>query len=284
MKPHIALLTNITPDHLDRYGYQMERYIDSKMALFKNMHQEDAAILNLEDPFSKTGLDRAPMQASRYGISLEGKPNQGGFSDGDGLVFQVAGAQVTIPVAALTIQGKHNLLNALGAGVAALLAGLSEQQLLSGYQTFKNASHRMELVRVLDGVRYVNDSKGTNVEATFYALGSYKEPMVWIAGGVDKGNDYSVLTPLVVNGQVKALICLGKDNVKLKTAFAPHIGQIRETQDLQEAVSWAQQLAEDKEVVLLSPACASFDLFKNYEDRGDQFKAAVLALTQKQSA
>jgi UDP-N-acetylmuramoylalanine--D-glutamate ligase len=108
--------------------------------------------------------------------------------------------------------------------------------------------------------------------------------MVWIAGGVDKGNDYSVLTPLVVNGQVKALICLGKDNVKLKTAFAPHIGQIRETQDLQEAVSWAQQLAEDKEVVLLSPACASFDLFKNYEDRGDQFKAAVLALTQKQSA
>ena len=284
MKPHIALLTNITPDHLDRYGYQMERYIDSKMALFKNMHQEDAAILNLEDPFSKTGLDRLPIQASRYGISLEGKPNQGGFSDGDGLVFQVAGAQVTIPVAALTIQGKHNLLNALGAGVAALLAGLSEQQLLSGYQTFKNAAHRMELVRVVDGVRYVNDSKGTNVEATFYALGSYKQPMVSIAGGVDKGNDYSVLTPLVVNGQVKALICLGKDNVKLKTAFAPHIGQIRETQDLQEAVSWAQQLAEDKEVVLLSPACASFDLFKNYEDRGDQFKAAVLALTQKQSA
>ena len=184
----------------------------------------------------------------------------------------------------MTIQGKHNLLNALGAGVAALLAGLSEDQLLSGYQTFKNASHRMELVRVLDGVRYVNDSKGTNVEATFYALGSYKEPMVWIAGGVDKGNDYSVLTPLVVNGQVNALICLGKDNAKLKTAFAQHIGQIRETQDLREAVSWAQEIAADNEVVLLSPACASFDLFKNYEDRGDQFKAAVTALLQKQSA
>ena len=284
LKPHIALLTNITPDHLDRYGYQMERYIDSKMALFKNMNQADVAILNLEDPFSKTGLDRAPIQASMYGISLEGKSSLGGFSDGDVLVFQVAGTQATIPVAALTIQGKHNLLNAMGAGVAALLAGLSENQLLSGYQTFKNAAHRMELVRVLDGVRYVNDSKGTNVEATFYALGSYKQPMVWIAGGVDKGNDYSVLTPLVVNGQVKALICLGKDNVKLKTAFAPHIGQIRETQDLREAVSWAQELAEDKEVVLLSPACASFDLFKNYEDRGDQFKAAVLALTQKLSA
>jgi len=284
LKPHIALLTNITPDHLDRYNYQMERYIDSKMALFKNMNQADVAILNLEDPFSKTGLDRAPIQASMYGISLEKTPSQGGFSDGDGLTFQVAGTQVSIPVSALTIQGKHNLLNALGAGVAALLAGLSEQQLLSGYQTFKNAAHRMELVRVMDGVRYVNDSKGTNVEATFYALGSYKEPMVWIAGGVDKGNDYSVLTPLVVKGRVKALICLGKDNAKLKTAFTPHIGQILETQDLVEAVSWAQELATDQEVVLLSPACASFDLFKNYEDRGDQFRAAVLALTQKQSA
>lgn len=284
LKPHIALLTNITPDHLDRYNYQMERYIDSKMALFKNMNQAGKAIINLEDPFSKTGLVRAPIQASRYGISLEGKPSQGGFSLGDTLEFQVEGTQATIPVAALTIQGKHNLLNALGAGLAALLAGLSEDQLLSGYQTFKNASHRMELVRVLDGVSYVNDSKGTNVEATFYALGSYKEPMVWIAGGVDKGNDYSVLTPLVVNGQVKALICLGKDNVKLITAFAPYIAQIRETQDLIEAVSWAQELAADNEVVLLSPACASFDLFKNYEDRGDQFKAAVNALLQKQSA
>jgi UDP-N-acetylmuramoylalanine--D-glutamate ligase len=284
MAPHIALLTNITPDHLDRYNYQMERYIDSKMALFKNMAAEDFAILNLEDPFSKKGLDRSPVQAAHFGISLLEKPIQGGWSTEDTLEFRVLGNQAIVPISALTIQGKHNLLNALGAGVAALLAGLNEAQLLSGYQTFKNAAHRMELVRVLDGVRYVNDSKGTNVEATYYALGSYKEPMIWIAGGVDKGNDYSVLTPLVVEGQVKALICLGKDNVKLKTAFAPHIAQIRETQDLQQAVSWAQELAEDKEVVLLSPACASFDLFKNYEDRGDQFKAAVVALLQKQSA
>jgi UDP-N-acetylmuramoylalanine--D-glutamate ligase len=284
LKPHIALLTNITPDHLDRYNYQMERYIDSKMALFKNMASEDFAILNLEDPFSKTGIDRAPIQATIYRISLDEKPSKGGFSEGESLVFEVAGTTATIQVADLTIQGKHNLLNALGAGVAALLAGLNEAQLLSGYQTFKNAAHRMELVRVLDGVRYINDSKGTNVEATFYALGSYKAPMIWIAGGVDKGNDYAVLTPLVGNGQVKALICLGTNNEKLKTAFAPHIAQIRETQDLRQAVAWAQELAEDQEVVLLSPACASFDLFKNYEDRGDQFKAAVAALLQKQSA
>jgi UDP-N-acetylmuramoylalanine--D-glutamate ligase len=284
LKPHIALLTNITPDHLDRYNYQMERYIDSKMALFKNMDQTDAAILNMEDPFSKTGIDRAPVQASIYRISLDQKPSQGGFSAGESLVFEVAGTTATIQVADLTIQGKHNLLNAMGAGVAALLAGLNEAQLLSGYQTFKNAAHRMEVVRVLDGVRYINDSKGTNVEATFYALGSYKEPMIWIAGGVDKGNDYAVLSPLVGNGQVKALICLGTNNEKLKAAFAPHIAQIRETQDLRQAVAWAQELAENQEVVLLSPACASFDLFKNYEDRGDQFKAAVAALLQKQSA
>jgi UDP-N-acetylmuramoylalanine--D-glutamate ligase len=238
----------------------------------------------LEDPFSKTGIDRAPVQATIYRISLDEKPSKGGFSEGESLVFEVAGTTATIQVADLTIQGKHNLLNALGAGVAALLAGLNEAQLLSGYQTFKNAAHRMELVRVLDGVRYINDSKGTNVEATFYALGSYKAPMIWIAGGVDKGNDYAVLTPLVGNGQVKALICLGTNNEKLKTAFAPHIAQIRETQDLRQAVAWAQELAEDQEVVLLSPACASFDLFKNYEDRGDQFKAAVAALLQKQSA
>jgi len=284
MAPHIALLTNITPDHLDRYNYQMERYIDSKMALFKNMAAGDFAILNLEDPFSKTGLDRSPVQAAHFGISLLEKSIQGGWSTEDTLEFKVVGNQAIVPISALTIQGKHNLLNALGAGVAALLAGLTEAQLLSGYQTFKNAAHRMELVRVLDGVRYINDSKGTNVEATFYALGSYKEPMIWIAGGVDKGNDYSVLTPLVVEGQVKALICLGKDNDKLKTAFAPHIAKILETQDLGQAVAWAHELAEDQEVVLLSPACASFDLFKNYEDRGDQFKAAVAALLQKQSA
>ncbi len=284
LKPHIALLTNITPDHLDRYHYQMERYIDSKMALFKNMDQSDAAILNLEDPFSRTGIDRAPVQATIYKISLDQNPSQGGYRRGESLVFEVAGTTATIQVADLTIQGKHNLLNALGAGVAALLAGLNEAQLLSGYQTFKNAAHRMELVRVLDGVRYINDSKGTNVEATFYALGSYKEPMIWIAGGVDKGNDYAVLIPLVGNGRVKALICLGKDNEKLKSAFASHIDQIRETQDIRQAVAWAQDLAENQEVVLLSPACASFDLFKNYEDRGDQFKAAVAALLQKQSA
>ena len=283
-KPAIALLTNITPDHLDRYDYQMGQYIQSKMGLFKNMTSADAVLVNLEDAFSKQGFAQASIPAACYRISLVEAPAQGGFSDGQKLAFSVGGVQLELPVTALPLQGKHNLLNALGAGVAALLVGITEVQLQSGYGSFKNAAHRMEVVRTLDGVQYVNDSKGTNVEATFYALGSYKQPMVWIAGGVDKGNDYSLLTELVDGGKVKALICLGVDNKKLHAAFSAHIAQILETQDLSQAVSWAQELAQENEVVLLSPACASFDLFKNYEDRGDQFRAAVLALSQRQTA
>jgi UDP-N-acetylmuramoylalanine--D-glutamate ligase len=283
-KPAIALLTNITPDHLDRYDYQMEQYIQSKMGLFKNMTAADSVLVNLEDPFSKQGFAKAAVPASCYRISLVEAPVQGGFSDGQKLAFSVGGVQLELPVSVLPLQGKHNLLNALGAGVAALLVGITKAQLVNGYGSFKNAAHRMEVVRTLDGVQYVNDSKGTNVEATFYALGSYTQPMVWIAGGVDKGNDYSLLTELVDGGKVKALICLGVDNKKLRAAFTAHIAQILETQDLGQAVSWAQELAEDNEVVLLSPACASFDLFKNYEDRGDQFRSAVLALSQRQTA
>ena len=283
-KPTIALLTNITPDHLDRYDYQMEQYIQSKMGLFKNMTSANAVIVNLEDPFSKQGFAQASIPAACYCISLVEAPAQGGYSDGQKLAFSVGGVQLELPVTAFSLQGKHNLLNALGAGVAALLVGITEGQLLSGYGSFKNAAHRMEVVRTLDGVQYVNDSKGTNVEATFYALGSYKQPMVWIAGGVDKGNDYSLLTDLVDGGKVKALICLGVDNKKLRAAFSAHIAQILETQEVSQAVSWAQELAKDNEVVLLSPACASFDLFKNYEDRGDQFRAAVLALSHRQTA
>lgn len=283
-KPAIALLTNITPDHLDRYNYQMEQYIQSKMGLFKNMTADDAVLVNFEDTFSKQGFAQASVPAARYGISLLESPVQGGFSDGQKFVFSLPGVHVELPVGTLPLQGKHNLLNALGAGVAALLVGLNEAQLSHGYGTFKNAAHRTEVVRTLDGVQYVNDSKGTNVEATFYALGSYTQPMVWIAGGVDKGNDYSLLTDLVRDGKVKALICLGVDNKKLLAAFSDHIAKILETQDIRQAVSWAQELAEENEVVLLSPACASFDLFKNYEDRGDQFRTAVLALSQRQTA
>jgi UDP-N-acetylmuramoylalanine--D-glutamate ligase len=283
-KPTIAILTNITPDHLDRYEYKIENYILSKMSLFKNMTSHQKAILFLEDPLTLKGLERKKPRAESFWISLEEKQPKGGFSDMKNLEMATTENSVSIPVSGLSIQGKHNVLNALCAGTAALMVGLGEAQLISGYQSFKNAPNRMELVRELDGVRYINDSKGTNVEATYYALGSYTEPMIWIAGGVDKGNDYSVLTDLVNHGKVKALLCLGKDNDKLKKAFSGIISEIKETQDIREAVAWGQELAENGEVVLLSPACASFDLFKNYEDRGAQFREAVLGLKEKQKA
>jgi UDP-N-acetylmuramoylalanine--D-glutamate ligase len=282
-RPHIAMLTNITPDHLDRYEYQLDNYILSKMNLFKMMTSRDKAIFYKEDPLSQKGIQMKSSKASAYWISLQEKQEKGGYLDGDFLKIKAAHKSVKVPVNALSIQGKHNILNALFAGTAALMAGLTEEQMIKGFKTFKNAPHRMELIRTLDGVRFVNDSKGTNVESTYYALGSYTDPMVWIAGGVDKGNDYSVLHDLVCGGKVKVLICLGTDNEKLKKAFSGLIAEIRETQDIREAVSWGQELATEGEVVLLSPACASFDLFRNYEDRGEQFRAAVLGLKQKQS-
>ena len=283
-KPEIAILTNITPDHLDRYQYQMDNYILSKMGLFKNMSQREKAIFHLDDPFSKKGLGMKNVKADQYGISLVSRPEKGGFCEGEQLEFSIKGSTSQVSVKDLSIGGKHNVLNALCAGLAAMMVGLKEDQLIAGFKTFKNAPHRMELIRTVEGVRFVNDSKGTNVESTFYALGSYTDPMVWIAGGVDKGNDYTVLNDLVRDGKVKALICLGTDNEKLKAAFGGLISEIRETQDIREAVLWGQEIAENGEVVLLSPACASFDLFKNYEDRGEQFRAAVLALTENQKA
>ncbi|AMQ55716.1 UDP-N-acetylmuramoyl-L-alanine--D-glutamate ligase [Algoriphagus sanaruensis] len=282
--PYIGMLTNITPDHLDRYEYKMDNYIRSKMSLFKMMNPRGKAIFYKEDPMTQRGLTLKKHRAESYWISLESAQIKGGYSDLTNLDFSVGDIQAKIPVSELSIQGKHNVLNALFAGTAALMAGVNESQLLSGFKSFKNAPHRMELIREVDGVDFVNDSKGTNVESTFYALGSYSRPMVWIAGGVDKGNDYSVLIPLVNQGKVKALICLGKDNEKLKKAFAGVIAEIRETEDIREAVRWGQELGQPGEVVLLSPACASFDLFKNYEDRGEQFRTAVLGLNQKQEA
>jgi UDP-N-acetylmuramoylalanine--D-glutamate ligase len=283
-KPTIAILTNITPDHLDRYEYKIENYILSKMSLFKNMTSHQKAILFLEDPLTQKGLEMKKPNADSYWVSLVEKQVKGGFSDLKTLEISANGKLLKVPTDTLPLSGKHNVLNALCAGTAALMVGLNEEQLIEGFSTFKNAPHRMELIRVVDGVRFVNDSKGTNVEATYYALGSFVEPMIWIAGGVDKGNDYSVLNELVDTGKVKALICLGTANEKLKNAFAGIISVIKETQDIRQAVTWGQELAGPGEVVLLSPACASFDLFKNYEDRGAQFRNAVLELKEKQKA
>lgn len=276
-KPSIAILTNITPDHMDRYDYQIDNYIQSKFRLFKNMSSRNQAILNVADPFTQEGLKKAKFRPETFWISKDQKVDKGAFVSEDALVLKTTEGSATIPVDALSIQGEHNIMNALCAGMAALMAGVDEASMIKAFGTFKNAPHRMELIREIDGVKFINDSKGTNVEATAYALDAYQNPLIWIAGGVDKGNDYSVVSS-IVEEKVKCLICLGKDNEKLKKAFHPLVNDIRETQDIKEAVSWGQLLGVPGDVVLLSPACASFDLFKNYEDRGNQFRAAVQEL------
>ncbi len=276
-KPTIGILTNITPDHLDRYEYKIEKYIDSKFGLFKNIKKSQAAILNADDSLSTEGVKSRKGLKSPYWFSTKEKQTKGAYQHGEELIFKFSDDEIRIPLSQIPLKGEHNIQNALCASLAALLAGVSAEQLKAGFQTFKNAPHRMELIREIDGLQFVNDSKGTNVESTAYALASYDQPLIWIAGGVDKGNDYSKLLP-VIGEKVKCLICLGKDNEKLKTAFQERIADIRETQDIQEAVKWGQILGMPGDVVLLSPACASFDLFKNYEDRGEQFRRAVESL------
>lgn len=273
-RPDVAILTNITPDHLDRYEYQFDKYIASKFRLFQAQKQRDYSIFYDQDEGSKKGIGRQKIRSQKLWISLDHEVDQGAFiQDGD-FVVRLHEKELRIPLSALSIKGKHNRLNALFAITAASIAGASQEQIQEGIQSFENAPHRMEFVGQVDGVRFINDSKGTNVEATTYALESFDEPIVWIAGGVDKGNDYSELKELVKN-RVIALICLGKDNQKLKQAFGEAIPEISETEDIREAVRRGLELAHGQAVVLLSPACASFDLFKNYEDRGNQFRSAV---------
>ncbi|WP_296698458.1 UDP-N-acetylmuramoyl-L-alanine--D-glutamate ligase [Algoriphagus sp.] len=273
-KPAIAILTNITPDHLDRYDYKIENYIESKFGLFKNMEPLAQAILNEQDPLTQEGLNKIKLRPEIYWIGNNSKIDKGAFSDGNSLHIKTSDQHATISIDKLSLKGDHNIMNALCAGMAALLAGVKEEQMLDAFESFKNAPHRMELIKEINGVSFINDSKGTNVEATAYALDAFKNPLIWIAGGVDKGNDYSSVLDLVEE-KVKCLICLGKDNSKLKKAFGNSVRDIRETQSIKEAVAWGQLLAVPGDVVLLSPACASFDLFKNYEDRGDQFRVAV---------
>lgn len=272
-KPSVAILTNITPDHLDRYAYEIDNYIQSKMSLFARMQASDTAIVYAADALTQRGFSLSQVHASVQKVSLDSKEGMDAYLEGETIQVQ----NWSILVAELSIQGKHNVLNAMMALLAAKAVGVSEVSARQSIQTFQNAAHRMEPISSINGVTFINDSKGTNVDATAYALDSFKSPLVWIAGGVDKGNDYSVLYP-IIEGKVKALVCLGKDNSKLKKAFDAHISQIQETEDMREAVKLSMKLAVAGDIVLLSPACASFDLFKNYEDRGNQFRESVVAL------
>ncbi|MFD2202299.1 UDP-N-acetylmuramoyl-L-alanine--D-glutamate ligase [Shivajiella indica] len=274
MKPAIGILTNITPDHLDRYDYAMEKYVASKISLFRNMDESGAAIYFLDDQYIPDGLKKVTLKAKTFPVSIQTQIQPGGYFDGNSIHLSMPGKKIKINKEDIVLKGTHNMLNTMCATLAASIAGVPEESIRQSLKDFENAAHRMEPVAVINGVSFINDSKGTNVDATFYALSSYENPVIWIAGGVDKGNDYSVLYP-EIKGKVKMLICLGVDNQKLKSAFEGRIAEIKETQNVEEAVKWGLEYGKEGDVVLLSPACASFDLFKNYEDRGEQYKSAV---------
>lgn len=279
-KPEVAVLLNITPDHLDRYGYKFDAYAATKFKLTNNQKAQDHFIYFQEDATIQATLQHKSIPSIHYPVCQAANQDAALIVETDWISIKWKDLDFRILTAEMTLQGDHNKINALCAIQAALLAGASESAIKTGLATFQNASHRMEPVANIQGVQFVNDSKGTNIDATKYALSAYKQPIIWIAGGVDKGNDYEELLPLV-KGHVKGLICLGKDNDKLRRAFKGEVPEITETQSIQAAVQTGLKWGVAGDLVLLSPACASFDLFKNYEDRGDQFKAAVHSLKEK---
>lgn len=278
-RPEIGILTNITPDHLDRYEYKMENYVNSKFQLVRNMTKQSHFIYYQDDAVTSKEVKQRNILPVKVPVSLSNKSSQIHF-DGAKMVFQFGANVFGITQAETTLKGPHNLINTMAAVSAAYLAGVKIDSIKAGLKTFKNAPHRLESVATIKGVEFVNDSKATNVDSVVYALGSYNQPLIWIAGGIDKGNDYNIIKAEVTQ-KVKTLICLGKDNDKLKKFFGGVVPEIKETQTVKELVRLALDSARQGDVVLLSPACASFDLFKNYEDRGNQFREAVLELKRE---
>lgn len=274
--PHIAILLNITPDHLDRYEYTFQKYVDSKLRITQNLTADDYFIYYQENPPIMEELRKRSIPARQLPISLEQPVSSGAFLQHETLVVDAA---FSIALAELPMPGKHNAINSAAAMLACRALGVPETAIRAGLKTFVNAPHRLEKAGEINGVTFINDSKATNVDSVFYALESMKQPVVLIAGGVDKGNDYTQIEALV-RQKVKALICLGKDNAKLRTFFGDQVPALQETDSIREAVRMGLQAASPGDVVLLSPACASFDLFRNYEDRGEQFKQVVKELAE----
>lgn len=271
-KPEIGILLNITPDHMDRYDYNMQNYVNSKFQLVENMTRQEHFIYYADDAVIAKEMKTRSVVPEQLAISLT-QENVPVHFDGDRMIFNLR-EKFSIAQSDTTLKGPHNLINTMAAVSAVYLAGAKLDSIRAGLTTFVNAPHRLESVGTIRGVEFVNDSKATNVDSVVYALGSYDRPLIWIAGGVDKGNDYNLIKD-AVRQKVRALICLGKDNDKLKKAFGDVVPVLKETQSVKELVKMSLDLAKEGDVVLLSPACASFDLFKNYEDRGDQFRAAV---------
>lgn len=273
-KADIAIITNITPDHLDRYQYNMENYVKSKFRITRNMSSEDCFIFCSDDEITVNHLNQIVVKAQQLPFTQKGEVSQGAFVKEDRMVVRYKEQECDMYLQELALGGKHNIYNSMAAALAAKAMDIDNTVIRDGLASFQAVEHRLEKVLSIRDVLYINDSKATNVDAAWYALECQTRPVIWIVGGTDKGNDYSTLLELA-GEKVKAIICLGVDNSKIHAAFEGVVPQMFDVTSAQDAVKTADSIAAAGDVVLLSPCCASFDLFKNYEDRGRQFKEAV---------
>ncbi|ATA72897.1 UDP-N-acetylmuramoyl-L-alanine--D-glutamate ligase [Capnocytophaga sp. H4358] len=273
-KPHIAILLNITPDHLDRYDYKMENYIASKFRITENQTEDDYFIYDADDPVIEQWLEKNPIKAKKLPFSLEKEIKQGSYNHKNTIIITINNHMVEMNTEEIAIKGKHNVKNSMASSVASHLLKVRKEKIRESLKGFIGEPHRLEFVKTVEGITYINDSKATNVNSVFFALDTMKTPVVWIVGGVDKGNDYSPLLPYV-HEKVKAIVCLGIDNNAILQSFGNIIPNIVETKSMEEAVKYARRFATVGDTVLLAPACASFDLFENYQDRGNTFRKEV---------
>ena len=273
-KADIAILLNITPDHLDRYENDLRNYADSKFRIIQNQTIDDDFIFCADDKTIMEELEKRNISAKKHSFSLNKKPEHEGYISDNELIIKTKSNTIKMTLEELALQGKHNLYNSMAAGIGSKLIDIRKDTIKKCLSDFQNVEHRLEHVATIHGIEFINDSKATNVNSSWYALESMDNPVIWIAGGIDKGNDYSFLKNLVKE-KVKAIVCLGTDNSKIQNYFADDVEIIVETSSASEAVHVAFNLGENGDSVLLSPACASFDLFNDYEDRGEKFKNAV---------
>lgn len=273
-RAHIAILLNITPDHLDRYAYQFQNYVDSKFRILQNMTPADHFIYYADDAVIAAELSKRVLIPQRHPFGFTGPYVNGAWISENNLIIRTHPKDFNMSIFDLSLQGKHNAQNSMAAGIAARVLDIRKETIRESLSDFQGVEHRLEPVIKVHGIEFINDSKATNVNSSWYALETMRNEVVWIAGGIDKGNDYSILYPLIKE-KVKAIVCLGKDNTKLHNSFDDLIDTVVDADDMQDAVRTAYYLSKKGYQVLLSPACASFDLFDNYEDRGRQFKEAV---------
>ena len=276
-KVDIAILLNITPDHLDRYNYQFENYAASKFRIIQNQDENCLFIYCADDSVIVDMIEKHVVVAQKHPFSIKKEVENGAYIKNEKLIININQKQFNMTLQALALQGKHNLYNSMASGIAGRALELKKEIIRESLSDFVTIEHRLEHVLNVHGIAFINDSKATNINSTWYALESFQENLIWIVGGVDKGNDYEMLKELV-SEKVKAIICLGKDNSKIHEAFSSTVSTIVDVSSAKEAVNMAYRLGRKGDTVLLSPACASFDLFENYEDRGNQFKAAVRGL------